>query len=861
MTTANLQRILLVDDEADLRMVAKLALESLGGFKLELCESGEQALEKAPVFAPDLILLDVSLPGMDGPETLHTMRRQPQLADIPVVFMTAMAQPERVQEYKAAGALDVIAKPFEVLRLPNMLKEMWARHQAARRSEAPPGDAIAPDVQDQLNELRRSYVKNLPDRLSLIETVWQECCRQGQNSKKLAEMCMLIHQLSGSGATFDIPALSSSARALETLLRQLIDHKIEIAVAHHDQVHKYLKMLQQASRDAVANLALQAPMTKPAPVSATKTEAVGPLIFVVEDDLPVAQNLSLRLANAGYRVQILQDPTLLPTAVQQTAPDVLIMDILFPQGSGTQIVADLQQQREKPLPVIFISASDDINTRLQAVRAGGYAYLHKPVDVAELLDKLALLTGRKSAEAYRILVVDDEPELASYHALILRQHNMVSEIVHDPLRVLDALVQFRPDLVLLDLNMPACNGIELATVIRQQKDYANIPIVFLTAEKNPERYMEAMLVGANDFLRKPIEPVHLVLTLTNHLHRLRTIYQQQEEQIKLQEDARKETEAAKIALEARVNKLEGEIATARLMSYDGELVAGTALPGSEGENYVIERTLGRGGMGVTYLARRQTDRTPVVLKTLQPSGMSDVKVLMRFVQEARTLLTLRHENLVRGYDFYQSRNFCYLAMDFVRGYSVEELLTKRPRLDPLEATRIVLGIARGLAYLEEQGLVHRDIKPANIIVSTEGIPKLVDFGIAKMTDRDCSLTTKGIILGTPYYLSPEQAYEPNVDIRSDIYSLGASYYHMVVGCYPFTGDTMMDVLQKRFQQVPKPCQANPYLSKRIGQQIERMMQIKKERRPQHARELIAELELVIASFVSPPLEERPTEKF
>ncbi len=165
-------------------------------------------------------------------------------------------------------------------------------------------------------------------------------------------------------------------------------------------------------------------------------------------------------------------------------------------------------------------------------------------------------------------------------------------------------------------------------------------------------------------------------------------------------------------------------------------------------------------------------------------------------------------------------------------------------MDPVRGTEIVLGIARGLAYMEAHHLVHRDVKPANIIVQKSGAAKLVDFGIVKMTDRTCSLTTEGIILGTPYYLSPEQTYQTSVDIRSDIYSLGATYYHMVVGEVPFPGDNPIDVIQQRLHHTPKPNKTKPDLPKEINNVIEKMMHCKKEKRQTTAAELVKELEFV-----------------
>lgn len=123
-----LSRILLIDDEPDIRTVAQLSLTALGGFTVECCASGAEALTRIQAFAPDLVLLDVMMPGMDGPSTLERLRSDPATAHIPVVFVTARVQPQEVVAYRAIGAVDVVAKPFDPMALPQLLRDIWSRH-------------------------------------------------------------------------------------------------------------------------------------------------------------------------------------------------------------------------------------------------------------------------------------------------------------------------------------------------------------------------------------------------------------------------------------------------------------------------------------------------------------------------------------------------------------------------------------------------------------------------------------------------------------------------------------------------------------------------------------------------------------
>lgn len=125
MSSETLNRILYVEDEPDIQAVAKLALEAVGGFTLEVCSSGQEALDKAEAFAPQLMLLDVMMPEMDGPTTMKKLRELPALANTPVIFMTAKVQPQEVKEYKDLGAVDVIAKPFDPMTLASNIKDIW----------------------------------------------------------------------------------------------------------------------------------------------------------------------------------------------------------------------------------------------------------------------------------------------------------------------------------------------------------------------------------------------------------------------------------------------------------------------------------------------------------------------------------------------------------------------------------------------------------------------------------------------------------------------------------------------------------------------------------------------------------------
>ena len=157
------------------------------------------------------------------------------------------------------------------------------------------------------------------------------------------------------------------------------------------------------------------------------------------------------------------------------------------------------------------------------MRAGGNAYFTKPVDISSLIDKLDTLTGHEVPEPYRILIVDDNLTLAAHSELILQQAGISTAVVTDPMQIMQPLVDFRPDLILMDMYMPECDGRELASIIRQQETYVSIPIVFLSSETNIDAQLAAMRLGGDDFLTKPIEPEHLIASVTSRVMRARIL--------------------------------------------------------------------------------------------------------------------------------------------------------------------------------------------------------------------------------------------------------------------------------------------------------------------------------------------------
>ncbi len=264
--------------------------------------------------------------------------------------------------------------------------------------------------------------------------------------------------------------------------------------------------------------------------------------------------------------------------------------------------------------------------------------------------------------------------------------------------------------------------------------------------------------------------------------------------------------------------------------------------------FELVRKLGEGGMGATYLARQESMDRLVALKVLRKSLSRDEQFVARFRREAQLAGKLDHVNIVQAIDVGEASGFHYLIMEYVEGRNLGDLMPESGPMSEEMALHTVIQMARALEFAHKHGIIHRDIKPDNIMVTAEQIAKLCDFGLARQDDDGGTrLTQTGTAMGTPHYVSPEQARgDRTVDIRSDLYSLGATLYHLVTGQTPFSGSSAVIVMTKHLtEQLPWPQDINPTLSAATAQVIAKMMAKDPADRYQTPRELAEDLERAI----------------
>ena len=269
--------------------------------------------------------------------------------------------------------------------------------------------------------------------------------------------------------------------------------------------------------------------------------------------------------------------------------------------------------------------------------------------------------------------------------------------------------------------------------------------------------------------------------------------------------------------------------------------------------YKIIKKIGKGGMGVVFLAKHKVMNTYRALKVLPHSVKEDnYDFFERFMREARIASEIRHPNIVGVMDAETDtiQDVSYIVMEFIDGGTLRRILKIQKTLPEIQALLIVKSVAEALKSIAEHKIIHRDIKPDNIMFTRNGDVKLADLGIAKSEEEDVNLTKNDIMIGTPAYLSPEQIETPkDVDIRSDIYSLGATLYEMLTGTTPYAGKNTYDILQKMISEsIVDPRKKNPFVSAVTAKIVMKMLHKNPAKRYQTPQALLDALHEVLQRY-------------
>jgi len=267
-------------------------------------------------------------------------------------------------------------------------------------------------------------------------------------------------------------------------------------------------------------------------------------------------------------------------------------------------------------------------------------------------------------------------------------------------------------------------------------------------------------------------------------------------------------------------------------------------------DYEIVDELGRGGMGVVYKAREESLQRFVAIKMLGSQLVDNESIALRFMREARAVADLNHPNVVQVFRVDRHEDQPYFVMEYVEGESLKQLIRRENKLQPMRALQILKEVGNGLAAAHDKGVIHRDIKPENIMLTKYGGVKVVDFGIARVEEPGTRLTSTGMGLGTPSYISPEVCLSQDVDQRSDIFSMGVVLFEMLTGDIPFKSDSPFEMMTKVVEaKIPNIKALNPNVDDGLKQILAKMIAKRPKLRYQNCNELISDIEDYLAGRV------------
>ncbi|TVP89522.1 MAG: diguanylate cyclase [Pseudomonadaceae bacterium] len=373
----------------------------------------------------------------------------------------------------------------------------------------------------QLAALQQQYVQGLPDTMKMLQNFAEPLSAPGWTEQTVRPLAELLHKLAGSAGTFGLTELSAQAARLEHRLDALLGEPlVEEQQAKSLQLKADLDALSQYEVPAVLPVSVSGSLT---PEKAAPSSLVSE-VWLLEDDEIQGSSLIAQFQAFNFNTRLFTRFNDLLEAFLLSQPEVLVLDIMLgSEGRSVDCLQNADLTFEGKSRLIFVSAKDDFNARLQAASLGAEGYFVKPLDVPKLITRIEQVLARLHAPAERVLIVDDDELLAQYYQQLLLAAGMQVEILHQPDQIIEYLEQKRPDIILMDLQMPGVNGQNLAAVVRQYDQWVGLPIVYLSAENDPQMQLKALNQGADDFLTKPIDDAHLVTVVRSKVIRSRQL--------------------------------------------------------------------------------------------------------------------------------------------------------------------------------------------------------------------------------------------------------------------------------------------------------------------------------------------------
>jgi len=374
---------------------------------------------------------------------------------------------------------------------------------------APPPD----DKGSGLPAEKDVFVQQLPKRIAAIEDIWAKLTSGSWDHLQLEALYERIREISENSKVFSLFQLNESVFSLEVYLSSFIGSDISPGTAQIDSITGLLRALKTAANLTATDQ--QAPAANSSAVS----------VCILGDKDGLMAELAGALKDLECELQYFSDTESLLKQLEIQPPKLIVADTAalphMPPLSAELV--RLQSHMSIKIPLIFISSSTALQLRVDAIRAGGDGYFVTPLDAVAVATQIRDMALPDQKKPYSVLVVEDDPTQADFAASILRKAGMEVLQVTEPVKVIKSLRNFKPDLILMDIYMPEVNGLELTTIIRDHKEFVTIPIVFVSGEQNTDKQLDALSVGGDDFIAKPIRPKHLLGIVETKIRRARQL--------------------------------------------------------------------------------------------------------------------------------------------------------------------------------------------------------------------------------------------------------------------------------------------------------------------------------------------------
>lgn len=367
------------------------------------------------------------------------------------------------------------------------------------------------DIQQKLKELWMAYSKELPVKAHELEKLWTKY-KLNPDPETFDVLHRSAHTLSGTAGTYGYTLVGNLARKLDILFTK--NKGTALAGSVIEEVDNLLQDLDQ--------LVLGAPLKRVDPAFDIPFEIQNKtrIIYILDNKNVDLKKQSGVLEQFNYDVSLFHTAQNLIDAVASKLPDILIMDVDCASRIPDEVI---NQLRHESIMVIYMSERDEFATRLFGVRHKGQMFFVKPFEINAMLRTFDDLFEAKQVQNEKVLIVDDSEFLAQYYAMVLEKTGLKTKVVNEPKQFLIVLQEFQPDLILMDVNMPFCNGSELARIVHQQPNFSGVPIIFLSSIVEKNKQLEILGSAADEFLTKPIDPKELLVSVHNRLIRSRII--------------------------------------------------------------------------------------------------------------------------------------------------------------------------------------------------------------------------------------------------------------------------------------------------------------------------------------------------